>query len=105
MSKMRVWKNTDSHYRVESETTPNQFYRVRIVGDLGVCTCPHFTNRNIDECKHIERVKEAQETGDYIDRTELKELRNDIAEIHRMADEAITRIRHLEGGWKPSSCW
>lgn len=99
MTKMQVWKKGEGTFRVSSATIENQFYRVRIVGGVSVCTCPHFTNRHtVEECKHIERVKEAVYNADLIDETEVGRLRADLTTLIRRAYDIDRRIRKLEEG-------
>ena len=99
MTKMQVWKKGEGTFRVSSATIENQFYRVRIVGDVSVCTCPHFTQRHsVEECKHIERVKEAVYNADLIDETELGRMKIDLAILMQKAYDIDRRINKLEEG-------
>ena len=93
MTKMKVWQTAEGTYSVSSETQDDRRYTIReyrkiVKGcprslSLWVCDCPHFEHRRVEECKHIERTKEALISGDYIARSELSELKQ---QLKRFAD-------------------
>ena len=101
---MVVWKKGKGTYKVSSESQEGLYYRVREVRGVWVCTCPHFTQKhNIDECKHIQRVREAltQQEG-IIDETPLKQLQDELTDIQSRLNNTIDRIARIREGGKPS---
>ena len=62
---MEILKQKDGTYKVESASRKGKFYVVDI--DKGTCTCPYFLlrlRRVHGMCKHIEAVKDKDESRD-----------------------------------------
>lgn len=62
---MKVLKQRDGTYKVESSSRKGKFYVVDL--NNGTCTCPHFVlrmRRIHGLCKHIQAVKDRAEKRD-----------------------------------------
>ncbi len=62
---MKVLKQKDSTFKVESSSQKGKFYTVDL--EKGTCTCPHFLLRLKSVhglCKHIEAAKDKSEKRD-----------------------------------------
>ena len=65
---MTVTRISDRRWLVTSATDPAKVYRVKSVDDQWSCTCPHFTMRDVEECKHIVAARYACCENTYVDR-------------------------------------
>ena len=62
---MKILKQKDGTFKVESSSTKGKFYVVNL--DMETCTCPHFLlrmKRIHGLCKHIEAVKDKAQKRD-----------------------------------------
>ena len=93
---MRVLKQKDGTYKVESSSRKGKFYIVDL--NNGTCTCPHYILRLRKVhgfCKHMEAVKDKVEERDsesyskIIDYVKDKKQVESIELIKKFSEEAV----------------
>ena len=98
MSEMKVEKKGRKVFRVSSEHQDGVAYGVKYVkADVWTCTCPHFIHSDVEKCKHILRVQEVLDTGDYEDSDERKDLIRELLETYNKLGDLYDRFQILEG--------
>ena len=93
---MRILKQKDGTYKVESASRKGKFYVVDL--DKAECSCPHFIlrmKRIHGMCKHIEAVKDKFERRDsesysrIVDYVQKKKEADSLELIKKFGEEAV----------------
>lgn len=72
--KMIIAEKEDGAFSVPSQTEKSVYYDVRVIENKWVCSCPDFTLRKVESCKHIYAVKFWIATNTYLQNKEKPKI-------------------------------